>query len=187
MKVAITPSSFAAKSQAPLDLLRAKGIEIVPNPFGRRLTADEAVEVLADVDGVLAGLEPLDREVLSQCRNLKAIARVGIGMNNVDFDAAKEFGIKVSNTPGGPTEAVAEMTIAAALAMLRDLVARSAALHRGEWPKHVALGLKDLPVLLIGFGRIGRRTGELFNGLGADVHFYDPFYESVAPCGWATQ
>ena len=178
MKIAITPSSFAAKDSSPLDLLVAKGIEIKPNPYGRRLTKEEAIEVLADVDGVIAGLEPLDRDVLSSAKQLKAVARVGIGTDNVDFVAAADLGIKVSSTPEGPTAAVAEMTLAAALSLTRQLVSRSEALHRREWPKDVVLGLSNLPVLFIGYGRIGRSTANLFGTLGARILVHDPYVKA---------
>ena len=124
---------------------------------------------------MLAGLEPLDREVLSSAPSLKALARVGIGMANVDQDAARELGIKVSNTPDGPTDAVAEMTLAAALSLLRGLVDSSAALHQRQWTKVVRIGLQDLPVLFVGYGRIGRRTAALFRMMGARISVFDPF------------
>jgi D-3-phosphoglycerate dehydrogenase len=169
MKIAITPSTFAAKSRAPLELLESKGIEVIPNPFGRRFTREEIKALVqTDIDGILAGLEPLDEDVLQHANQLKAIARVGIGMANVDIPYAEANGIKISNTPEGPTEAVAEMTLTAALTLVRDLIGRNEALHRREWPKHV-------PVLFIGYGRIGRRTADLFRALGAEVLVHDPY------------
>ncbi|MGJ8660576.1 MAG: NAD(P)-dependent oxidoreductase [Bacteroidota bacterium] len=175
--VAITPSSFAAVDQSPLRELEAAGFEVKPNPYGRRLTKEEAIENLKGVDALIAGLEPLDREVLEASPQLKVIARVGIGIANVDLDAAKELGIAVSNTPEGPTNAVAEATLTSALVILRDLVARNEALHRREWPKHVVRGLSGLNVLFIGYGRIGRKTAELFRALGAKIIVSDPYVD----------
>jgi D-3-phosphoglycerate dehydrogenase len=133
--------------------------------------------VQTDLDGLLAGLEPLDADVLQHTKQLKAIARVGIGMSNVDILYATEKGIKVSNTPEGPTDAVAEMTLTAALSLVRGLITRNDALHRREWTKHVGLGLKDLPVLFIGYGRIGRRSADLFRALGAQILVHDPYMD----------
>lgn len=186
MRVAITTSAFAAVDRTPLEWLDQAGIEYKPNPYGRRLTKAEAIEFFSDVAGVLAGLEPLDAEVFAANPQLKAIARVGIGTANVDFSAAEKHGIKVSNTPSGPTEAVAEMTLAGALAILRDLAGKSHALHQGEWPKGVVLGLAALQVLFVGFGRIGRRTAELFHTLGAKVLFYDPHVSPSDVPAWAS-
>lgn len=175
MKVAIGPSSFADKSTRPLDMLKAAGCEIVPNPFGRRLTEEEIIEHLKNIDGLIAGLEPLNRKVLESAPGLKAIARVGIGMNNVDQDAAKELGIKVSNTPQGPTHAVAEMCLAALLAIGRNIVPCSNALHAKEWDKRIGFSIAGTKVLLVGYGRIGQRFGELLNFMGAELLVCDPF------------
>jgi len=122
MVVAISPSSFSALDSTPLNLLESAGVEIIPNPLGRRLTEEEIISHLEGVDGLIAGLEPLNRRVLSSALQLKSIARVGIGMDNVDLEAAKELGIKVSNTPDGPTRAVAEMTLAAMLSLCRQIL-----------------------------------------------------------------
>jgi D-3-phosphoglycerate dehydrogenase / 2-oxoglutarate reductase len=178
LRVAVGPSSFAAKDDTPLRMLDAAGCEVVPNPFGRRLTEEEIIAHLEGIDGLVAGLEPLNRKVLSSAPGLKAIARVGIGVANVDFEAAEEFGVKVSNTPDGPVASVAEMTLTALLALGRNLVATNAALHAGEWKKSIGSGLAGARVLLIGFGRIGRRTGELLRAFGAEVAVYDPFIEA---------
>ncbi len=173
--VAIGPSSFAEEDNAPLRLLQAAGVEVKPNPYGRRLTEPEIIEHLKGVDGLLAGLEPLNRAVLaSAAPRLKALARVGVGMTNVDLDAAREFGVRVSNTPDGPVNAVAEMTLAALLALCRKLIPSNTALHGGAWEKLIGTGLSGTPLLLIGYGRIGRRVGALLHAFDADVLVYDP-------------
>jgi len=173
--VAIGPSSFAEKDPAPLQMLEDAGITVKPNPFGRRLTEPEIIEHLQGVDGLIAGLEPLNRTVLASAQpRLKALARVGIGVANVDFDAAQEWGIAVSSTPDGPIDAVAEMTLAALLALARQLVPTNAALHRGEWAKSIGMGLNGATVLLIGCGRIGARVAALLQAFGAKVLAYDP-------------
>ena len=178
--VAIGPSSFAQADETPLEMLRAAGCEIRPNPFGRRLTEDEIIEQLKDVDGLVAGLEPLNAKVIGAAApKLKAIARVGIGVANVDFDAAAAHDVKVSNTPEGPTRAVAEMTLAAALHFARKLVPMNAAIHAGDWKKVISPGLDGANVLFVGYGRIGRRTAGLFRAFGAKILVHDPFLESA--------
>jgi len=131
---------------------------------------------LIPIAGVcIAGLEPLNKRVLSTFPKLKAVARVGIGMDNVDIEAANELGIKVSNTPDEPAQAVAEMTLAALLALCRGLVTADTAMHAGRWQKAIGTGLIGTKVLLIGYGRIGRRVGELLRIFGAEVLVTDPF------------
>jgi len=174
-RVAIGPSSFAAIEKKPLEILKRAGIEVVANPFGRRLTEAEIMAHLQGVDGLIAGLEPLNRRVLSSFPHLRVIARVGIGMDNVDLEAAKQMNIKVSNTPDEPAQAVAEMTLAALLALCRGIVSANTAMHTGRWQKAVGTGLIGTRVLLIGYGRIGRRVGELLRHCGTVVYVVDPF------------
>ena len=182
--IAIAPSSFAEDDKTPLHLLEAAGASIKPNPFGRRLNEAEIIEHLQGADGLLAGLEPLNRRVLeSAAPRLKALARVGIGMTNVDQDAARDLGIKVSNTPDGPVRAVAEMTVAALLALGRNLVPMNTALHAGEWKKLIGFGLDGLTVLIVGYGRIGRRTAELLRPFGAQLLVCDPLLDTAPPSG----
>lgn len=174
-RIAIGPSSFGEVDHAPLRMLEEAHCEIVPNPYGRRLTADEIIPHLAGVDGLIAGLEPLNRRVLESATKLRAIARVGVGLANVDCDAAKERKIAVSITPEGPAEAVAEMTMAALLSLLRNLHTMDAALHRREWSKQIGLGLRGTKVLLVGYGRVGQRVGTLLHAFGAHVLIWDPY------------
>ena len=174
-RVAIGPSSFGAADRAPLDLLENAGIEIIPNPYGRRLTESEIRDQLIGADGLLAGLEPLNREVLASASELRALARVGIGMTNVDLDAARDLGISVSNTPEAPTEAVAELTLAALLSLARRIPEMSQALGEKAWKKEIGKGIRGSTALIIGLGRIGGRVAEILRWLGADVLAFDPF------------
>ncbi len=173
-KVAIGPSSFASGDSTPKMILEQAGAEIIPNPYGRRLTEEEIIRHLTNADGLIAGLEPLNRRVLSSASKLRSIARVGVGMTNVDLKAAEELGIKVSNTPDGPTQAVAEMTLAALLVLCRKLISTNSALHAKRWDKTIGLGLVGAKVLIVGYGRIGRLVRELLKAFGADVVICDP-------------
>lgn len=176
MKIAIGPSSFGEASKEPIELLEKHGIEIIPNPYGRRLTEDEIIDHLKGADGLIAGLEPLNKKVLDAvCGGLKAIARVGIGMNNVDISHAESLGIKVSNTPDGPTESVAEMTLTALLSLIRMVPQTNQKLHQGEWKKYIGRSLNGLNVGIIGYGRIGRKFRKCLMGFACNVYIYDPF------------
>ena len=177
MKIAISTSSFGSVDKSALKLLESKGFNIINNPYGRKLTENEIIAHLQGVDGLLAGLEPLNSNVFQQSPGLKAIARVGIGMDNVDSKAAETHKIKVSNTPDGPTDAVVEITIAAALSLSRNIVPANNALHQKKWLKLIGLGLKNANVLIIGYGRIGRKVAALFRTMGSHVLVCDPCVE----------
>jgi D-3-phosphoglycerate dehydrogenase / 2-oxoglutarate reductase len=180
MKVLIGPSAFAAEDRSPLDLLDRAGVEVVPNPHGRKLTRSELQALLSGVSGLLAGLEPLTREVMA-ASELKVISRVGAGMSNVDLDAARELGIAVLNTPDAPTNAVAELTIGAMITLLRSLPVMDRDLHAGKWNKRVGLQLEGRAVVIAGFGRIGRRVAELLAPFRSRVIVVDPLLQSPPP------
>lgn len=185
MRIGIGPSTFAQEDRTPLNILQSAGVTVVPNPMGKRLTESETIAYLTTerLDGLLAGLEPLNRRVLEAARpTLKAIARVGIGITNVDVQACRELGIRFSFTPDGPTEAVAEMTLAALLSLSRDLEPMNRAMHSGQWPKQISRSLRELTVLVIGFGRIGRAVARQLSALGCTIHVCDPYLPQDAPC-----
>lgn len=180
MKVVVGASSFAGSSEKALRMLQEKGIEVVKNPYGRKMNEEEIIEHLRGADGLLAGLEPLTDRVFESSPKLKAVARIGIGMDSVDVGAAEKHGIKVSNTPDAPTEAVAEMALAALLAMGHELIASNADVHNKVWKKRIGFSLAGLNVLLIGYGRIGRRFAEHLKYFGSHIIVYDPYQPEIS-------
>ena len=177
MKIAVGASSFAASSDKAINLLLEKGIEVVKNPYGRKMTAEETIEHLQGADGLLAGLEPLNEEVFTHTPNLKAIARIGIGMDSVDVEAAKKHGIKVSNTPDAPTKAVAEMALAALLTMGHEIIPSNEDVHNGVWKKRIGFSLIGLNVTFIGYGRM---FAEHLKALGSNIIVYDPYLPEIS-------
>ena len=107
-KILISTSSFDKDANPVLQRLASLGFEIVLNPHGRRLSEAEAGALLADgVVAMIAGVEPLTRNVMATAKKLKVISRCGTGMDSVDAGAAAEFGILLTNTPDAPARAVA--------------------------------------------------------------------------------
>lgn len=177
IKIAVGASSFGQPEA--LELLG--GYELVLNPHGRKLTEAETLEHLQGATGLLAGLEPLTEAVFKACPQLKAIARIGIGMDNVDIEAARKHNIKVSNTPDGPTYAVAEMTLTALLCIARRIIPANDDIHNGIWKKQMGLSLKGSTILLVGYGRIAREFERLLEPFGATILKYDPLLPDSKP------
>ena len=175
LKIVIGPSSFAETDKTPLNRLIAAGYRVIDNPYKRKLTKNELFELLEpDVIGIVAGLEPLDREVLQRSQ-LRVVSRVGSGISNVDLVAARHLCIEVCSTPNGPTHAVAELTLGALLGLLRLIPMMNQALHSGAWAKKIGVQLEGKTVALIGFGRIGRRVAELLVPFRVNLIIVDPF------------
>jgi D-3-phosphoglycerate dehydrogenase / 2-oxoglutarate reductase len=118
--------------------------------------------------------------VMDACPNLKLIARTGIGVDNVDLDAATARGIAVTNTPEGPTESTAEHTVAMLLALAKRLKLGNDNLAEGRWGPRTGLLMGDevqgKTLGLVGLGRIGRRVAQICRlGLDMRVLGCDPF------------
>ena len=169
MKVLTSPSSFGKISSDPFDLLEKNGYEVINNPFGRRLTEDEVIEIGKECIGIVAGVEPLTARVMDNLPALKCISRVGVGMDSVDMEYAKTKGIKVVNTPDGPTRGVAELTLSLTMTLLRGIPQADAALKQRKWQKVIGNLLKGKTIGVVGLGRIGRMTAEIFRALGNEV------------------
>jgi len=173
MKILASPSSIGQISLKPFELLEANGYEVVKNPFGRKLTEDETITLGKDCVGIVAGVEILDSIVIDSLPNLKCISRVGVGMDSVDISYAENKGIKVLNTPNGPTRAVAELTLGLTLSLLRKIPNAHYDLKNRIWKKQTGNLLFEKKVGVLGLGRIGRMVAEMFRSLGNPVIGYD--------------
>ena len=167
--VLITTSSFSAGG---FD----KNIKVVNNPYKRRLSEIEVIELIEihQPVGILAGVEPLTKKVMEKAVNLKVISRCGIGLDSVDLDAAKELNISVLNTPDAPKEAVAELALGMILSVLRNIPALDRNIRNGNWKGPKGLLLENRTVGIIGCGRIGSRLSEMLKPFGCSLKGYDP-------------
>lgn len=178
-KILLGPSTFGALDSEPLERLKAFGFEAIANPFKRKIKKEELIGLLAeDVEGLIAGLETLDYEVMSRS-SLKVISRCGAGMSNVDLESAKKLGIKVYGTPDAPTCAVAELTVGCLLNLMRRISVMDQDLHNQQWNKQIGGQLQGKTVLIIGFGRIGKRLSELLVPFDVRIIVADPFVQKV--------
>lgn len=160
MKILITTVPFAEFDPTPLDLLNAVAgdVEFVINPIGRKLKEAELAELAPDFDVLIAGTEQISRRVMENAPRLKLISRVGIGLDSVDLHAARELGITVSYTPDAPAPAVAELTLAHILNLLRYLPVIDRKMRGKEWHRIMGERLALQTVGIIGTGRIGMRV-----------------------------
>ena len=182
-KILVSPSSFGKISDKPVKLLVKKGYYLIDNPYGRKLTEDEVIALAKDCIGIVAGVEPLTKRVMDALPHLKCISRVGVGMDSVDLEYAKQKGIVVVNTPDGPTRSVAEMTIALTLSLLRRIPQADANMKNGIWKKEIGNLLFGKKIGIIGLGRIGKMVATMFSNLGNDVIGFDLFPDE----NWANE
>jgi D-3-phosphoglycerate dehydrogenase / 2-oxoglutarate reductase len=172
-KILTSPSSFGQISKEPFDIIKRNGYSVINNPFGRKLTEDEVIDIAKDCIGIVAGVEPLTAKVMDSLPNLRCISRVGVGMDSVDLDYARKKGIVVVNTPDGPTRSVAEMTIALTFALLRKIPQADTNIRNGIWKKEIGNLLYGKTIGIVGLGRIGKMVAETFSKLGNTVIGFD--------------
>lgn len=180
--ILITTSSFGKEDPAPLQILAEAGLTAVLNPFGRKLTEAEVIDLYKQHNpvGMIAGVEPLTRAVLAKGKGLKSISRCGIGMDSVDLAAARDLGITVTNTPDAPTIPVAELALGMILALLRQIHVSDASIRNGAWERPMGNLLHGKTVGIIGCGRIGSFLGRLLAPFECTLLGHDPFCSQSA-------
>lgn len=170
--VLVTPRSFGRHDHGVVEAAHAAFAETMLRP-GWTPAPGDAVE-LERVDGWIAGLERIDAATMDAAPRLRVIVRYGVGVENVDLDAAAQRGIVVTNTPGANAAAVAELTIALMFALARSLVPAARQVSEGRWLPVTGRGIAGCTMGLIGLGAIGREVAGRAQGLGMDVIATDP-------------
>jgi D-3-phosphoglycerate dehydrogenase / 2-oxoglutarate reductase len=174
--ICITTSSFDVEGNTHLASLQKRGFMVHKNPWGKQLSEVQTIEFMEQYKpiGVIAGVEPWTAAVMAAAPSLKVLSRVGVGLDMIDFQAAAGRGVAIRSTPDAPAPAVAELTLGLILAMLRKIASLDRRLRAGEWAKAQGPLLAGKSVGIIGYGRIGRRVGELVSAFGATALPYDP-------------
>ncbi|HEY71028.1 MAG TPA: phosphoglycerate dehydrogenase [Anaerolineae bacterium] len=172
----VSSRSFGQLSDVGPKLLSDAGFEIwrVP-PEERPLDEAKMVEIVAREAPtvIVTGAEPVSRLVMEASPNLAMIMKHGVGIDNIDIPAATELGILVANAPGTNTEAVADMTIAMMLALLRRVYEAVQSTKSGGWERYVGHDLGALKVGIVGTGKIGLAVIKRLMAFGSEVLAYD--------------
>ena len=162
-------------ADAGVDLLREAGFDV---DLGVDWSDEELAERIGDYEGiVIRSATKLDAELLARADRLKVIGRAGIGVDNVDVDAATKRGIVVANAPQSNIVAAAEHTMALMLALARNVPRAHASLTAGRWERSELGGaeLYEKTLGILGFGRIGQLVAQRAKGFAMHVLAFDPF------------
>lgn len=147
-----------------------------------KLSQDELIAQVTDANALIirSGVT-ITPEVFGAAKELKAIARAGVGVDNIDLDAATEHGVVVMNTPDGNTISTAEHTFGLMLALARHIPQGDASLKAGRWDRKELMGveLRRKTLGLVGFGRIGQAMAKRAVAFEMTVIAYDPFVQAA--------
>lgn len=157
--------------------LREAGLTLRLAPRLDHRTPEELTALLDDAVAAIVSTDPFTREVLGAASRLRVIARVGVGVDSIDLQAATDVGVAVTTTPGANNETVADHTLAMMLAAVRRVVEHDASVRAGNWNRAgdmTSWELHGATVGLIGYGRIGRAVARRLEGFGVRLLISDP-------------
>jgi len=168
-------------SHRGVDLLRdSPGVEV---EVRHRLSAEELKDLLRNVDALIvrSGTR-VSADVLASAPRLKVVGRAGVGVDNVDLEAATARGVVVMNTPGGNTISAAEHTLSMLLSLAKHIPQATASMRSGKWEKSkfLSVELSGKVLGIIGLGRIGTEVAKRARGFNLRVLAYDPFSSAEA-------
>lgn len=173
-----------------LDGIHPAGVELIertqsitPVVFDK-ISRDKLMEIIPEVDGVIVrSATVMDRALIERASALKVIGRAGVGVDNVDIDAATEHGVLVMNSPGGSTTTTAEHAVGLLFALARNIPQAHMELKNHKWEKSKFQGteLAGKTLGVVGLGRIGSEVARKCQALGMDVIAYDPFINPDTP------
>jgi len=166
-----------------IDLLEQSGLKVARAEGASRA---ELAALLSDADAlVVRSRVQVDRALLEAAPQLRAIGRAGVGVDNIDLEAASARGVIVFNTPGGSTLSVAELTLGLLLALARRIPEADRSIRAGRWEKSRLVGfeLMGKTLGLIGLGRIGREVAGRARAFGMELLAHDPYVSEGAVAG----
>ena len=170
-RVLVSASHYNDLCQKAKYLLESNGHEVIYDESREfpAYSAEELKVVLQDIDAAIVGMDLYNEEIFSHAPRLKAVAKFGVGVDNIDCDAASRHGVKVINAPGQNSNAVAELTVALIICVCRSVIPINRAIEEGVWMRAVGEEIKGKTVGLIGFGAIAQMVAEKLRMFQANV------------------
>jgi D-3-phosphoglycerate dehydrogenase len=147
----------------------------------QQYSEDDLIEFIGDFDGWIIGDDPCTRNVISKGKqgNLRALVKWGIGVDNVDFDACKEFGIPISNTPHMFGSEVANLAIGYMVCLDRKIIDVHNSVKNGDWFKPAGDSTKGKTAGILGLGDIGSAIAKRLQAMDLNIVGYDPYYQAT--------
>lgn len=169
MKVLVSAPYLLPCMEEYRPLIEQYGVDVVVADVEERLEEDALLELISDIDGVIAGDDRFTRRVLKNAPKLKVLSKWGTGIDSFDLDAAKDLGIEVRNVPNAFSEPVADSVIGYILAFARNLAGMDRAMKEGTWRKIPGRALNESTVGVIGIGNVGKAVVRRLQGFGCRV------------------
>ena len=174
-KIVITPRGFAKCGLENAEIIRNAGFDLVYNDTGLAYTKEQFYDITDGADGVVVGVEQVDKAYIDAHPSLKAVVKFGVGTDNIDVEYCKEKGIFVGRTVGSNARSVAETAISFVIADSKNLFESISNTRQNGWAKLTGYEILGKTIGIVGFGAIGKHVARMAVGLGMNVLAYDAF------------
>jgi phosphoglycerate dehydrogenase-like enzyme len=179
----LVTSWLVQEDDPALDTLRQAGCEVVMARTPRPRTAEQMIEILKGIDGVVAGSDNYSAPVIDSTDRLKVIVRVGVGYDTVDCEAATRKGIQVGTTPGTNQDAVADYAFGLILALARNIVTHHNTTAAGQWTRLPGPDVYRKTLGVVGAGAVGKGTARRGRGFDMTVLAHDVYQDPAWAAG----
>ena len=176
MKIVVTPRGFAKCGLDNVKIIEDAGFSVEYNDTGNAYTKEVFYEKTNDADGVVVGVELVDKAYIDAHPKLKAVVKFGVGTDNIDLEYCREKGIFVGRTAGSNARSVAETAISFLFADSKNLYESIADTRAHKWTKQTGYELEGKTIGIVGFGAIGKKVAQMAFALGMKVLAYDPYF-----------
>jgi len=174
--VLVTTRSFGKEVREPLERLRDAGCRILEWREGAGLDEADLRVKVAMADAWIVAFHPIGAALMDSAPHLRVIAKHGVGVDNIDISAATARGIAVTTAPSANDQAVADLTMALLLSLLRRIPEANISIKAGRWERFLGFGLGGKTMGILGFGRIGQGVARRAKGFGVELIGADPFW-----------
>ena len=178
--VLVTTRSFGREIPEPMERLKREGIRILEWREGSGLDETDLRAKVAQADAWIVAFHPIGPALMDAAPRLRVIAKHGVGVDNIDIAAATARGIAVATAPSANDQAVADLTMALLLALLRRIPEANASVKAGRWERFLGFGLNGKVMGVLGFGRIGQNVARRAKGFGVELIGADPVWPEAA-------
>lgn len=178
-KVLVTARSFGTADTKALELLEANGCEVCKLDAANGPIREQLKRELPEADAVIAGLEEYDRELISLGKRLKVISRYGVGYDTVDLQAASDYKVAVTITPGANSDSVADLAIALMLDCARNIDVMDSGIKAGNQVRPTGMEMWEKTLGIIGAGRIGKGVAKRCLGFNMKILCYDQYVDEA--------
>lgn len=177
MKILLTSTSFQDTPGKHHELLDEQDFDI--NRKRGPLKEEELLPIIDNYDGVICSDDEYTEAVIKKGAEsrLKIISKYGVGLDQIDLDAAERYGVKVTNCPGVNQVSVAEHVLALMLSFYRNIHLEYNITKQGKWERYVGHELRGKTIGILGFGSVGKETAKIAKALGLNVKAFDKFMD----------